>query len=314
MAVERKSDVRLILVCAGFLFVANFLLFAVETLPARKYGLPDWSKTVEIIAGVVMTLAIFSFLYRDNPLFRAAENLFVGLGLGIAVAVAWYDTLKKHVYDVLVAPVFDPTVDVQHSELIRIVPVVLGVMILLRISRKHGWISRYPMAIIVGFWAGWGIQPTIHSNIFRQITATIVPTPMAWPAWVFFGCALALFAVTAYFAPKGGVLATVLKVNTGLVALLYIILRANSALLDNAVWAEAFNSIDRLIILVGVLAVLFYFFFSLEHKGTVGAISRVGIIFLMVAFGASFGYTVMARESLLIGRFQFLLGDWLGWI
>ncbi|MDP6438350.1 MAG: hypothetical protein QGH74_01830, partial [Candidatus Brocadiia bacterium] len=109
-------------------------------------------------------------------------------------------------------------------------------------------------------------------------------------------------------------LATVLKVNTGLVALLYIILRANSALLDNAVWAEAFNSIDRLIILVGVLAVLFYFFFSLEHKGTVGAISRVGIIFLMVAFGASFGYTVMARESLLIGRFQFLLGDWLGWI
>ena len=32
----------------------------------------------------------------------------------------------------------------------------------------------------------------------------------------------------------------------------------------------------------------------------------------MIAFGASFGYTVMARVSLLIGRIQFLLHDWLG--
>jgi hypothetical protein len=31
----------------------------------------------------------------------------------------------------------------------------------------------------------------------------------------------------------------------------------------------------------------------------------------MIAFGASFGYTVMARVSLLIARVQFLLRDWL---
>ena len=36
-----------------------------------------------------------------------------------------------------------------------------------------------------------------------------------------------------------------------------------------------------------------------------------GILFIMVAFGASFGYTVMARISLLIGRFQFLIDDWI---
>ena len=32
----------------------------------------------------------------------------------------------------------------------------------------------------------------------------------------------------------------------------------------------------------------------------------------MVAFGASFGYTVMARVSLLIGRLEYLFSDWLG--
>jgi hypothetical protein len=34
----------------------------------------------------------------------------------------------------------------------------------------------------------------------------------------------------------------------------------------------------------------------------------------MVTFGASFGYTVMSRMSLLIGRIDFLLHDWLGMI
>jgi hypothetical protein len=54
-----------------------------------------------------------------------------------------------------------------------------------------------------------------------------------------------------------------------------------------------------------------YFFFSREHKGALGATARVGITFIMVAFGASFGFTVMARISLLIGRFYFLLHNWL---
>lgn len=60
-----------------------------------------------------------------------------------------------------------------------------------------------------------------------------------------------------------------------------------------------FNS---LLIIIGVISVLMYFFFSLEHKGVINKISRVGIYFVMVAFGASFGYTVMGRMSLLIGR------------
>jgi hypothetical protein len=32
----------------------------------------------------------------------------------------------------------------------------------------------------------------------------------------------------------------------------------------------------------------------------------------MVSFGAAYGFTVMSRISLLIGRFMFLLDAWLG--
>jgi len=70
-------------------------------------------------------------------------------------------------------------------------------------------------------------------------------------------------------------------------------------------------TISAIILIVGVICALIYFFFSKEHTGTFGAASRLGIWFLMVTFGAAFGYTVMARISLLTGRMQYL-GEWLG--
>jgi hypothetical protein len=64
--------------------------------------------------------------------------------------------------------------------------------------------------------------------------------------------------------------------------------------------------------LFGIICTIVYFFFSRERKGISKPAAEAGIVFLMVGFGASFGYTVMARISLLIGRLQFLLGNWLG--
>ena len=71
-------------------------------------------------------------------------------------------------------------------------------------------------------------------------------------------------------------------------------------------------TVNNWLLIGGLLATLIFFFFSKEHKGALGGTARVGVYFLMVSFGASYGYTVMARISLLIGRVMFLLHDWLG--
>ena len=68
-----------------------------------------------------------------------------------------------------------------------------------------------------------------------------------------------------------------------------------------------YNIINEIIILFGVICGLVYFFFSKEHVGVVGKISRIGVYFLMIKFGASFGFAVMGRISLLIGRFEELI-------
>jgi hypothetical protein len=75
---------------------------------------------------------------------------------------------------------------------------------------------------------------------------------------------------------------------------------------------NVWSSLNVILFTIGVITSLLYFFYSREHKGALGLASRLGIFFLMVSFGAGYGYTVMSRVSLLIGRFQFLLEDWLG--
>jgi len=77
---------------------------------------------------------------------------------------------------------------------------------------------------------------------------------------------------------------------------------------DTIIWPD---TIKNWIIVIGVCCSLIYFYFSVEHKGFFfGTTSRIGIFVLMMAFGAAFGYTVMARVSLLIGRMLFFRDEW----
>ena len=49
-----------------------------------------------------------------------------------------------------------------------------------------------------------------------------------------------------------------------------------------------------------------------KRPETIYVATKAGRYFMMVFFGATFAYTVMSRVALLIGRLEFLLGDWLG--
>jgi hypothetical protein len=64
---------------------------------------------------------------------------------------------------------------------------------------------------------------------------------------------------------------------------------------------------NNIVILIGTITGLMYFYFSREHTGNFGRLTKVGIYFLMISFGASFGFAVMGRISLLIGRFVDLI-------
>ena len=199
-----------------------------------------------------LTLFIFSFLYKDNPLFKLAEHLYVGVSVGYTIVKA-YDTVIVHL---IVKPI------VEQGEIALLIPVAIGMLMLTRYVPKAAWMSRYAFAFIVGLGSGLAIPRTISAFVLKQIEDTVRPL----------------------LSLAGG---------DGLTFSLNV--------LDPA------SNLNAIIILVGVSSVLFYFFFSIEHSGPGRVVARTGIYFLMIAFGAAFGYTVMARMSLLIGRLTDLI-------
>lgn len=200
-------------------------------------GFEIMSETLGIWIAAGLTLCVFSFLYKDNPFYRFAEHLYVGVSVGYTIAQAWHQTVIRLIWN----PIS------QQGDYTVIIPACIGLLIFSRFIPKYRWLIRWPLAFMIGVSAGASIPRTMQSFIFKQMEATIQPL----------------------------------------------------------------NSINAIVIALGLLFTLFYFFFSIEHKGPAKVASKIGIIFLMVSFGAAFGYTVMARISLLIGRTYFLFHDWL---
>lgn len=215
-------------------------------------------EVIGVWIGAILTLGIFSFLYKDNPFYKFSEALFVGISAGYWFVVTFWQYF---------VPKFWDNLSLAYSELVTkgrvdyhwiyLLGGFFGVLMLLRLVPKIGWLSRWSLAFIVGTTAGLQFTRYLESNGIKQVVGTIKPLLVS-----------------------GNMNAT----------------------------------IGNIIIVVGTFCGLIYFFFSKEHKGVFGGAARVGVWFLMITFGALFGYTVMSRMSLLIGRMDFLFRDWLGLI
>jgi len=219
-------------------------------------------------------------LYKDNPFYRIAEHLFVGISAGYWTSIFFWTQIQPNLFGRLwplseystdafwykiynglgffSSSVFPAGgIDKGHDmHLIYLFPFALGVMMLLSLIPKINWFARWGIAYTVGMAAGLRAYGYLNSNVIGQIKGTV----------------------------------------------------ANFADPNLPFWSltspSVFNSI---VILVGTITGLLYFYFSKEHKGALGKISKVGIYFLMISFGASFGFAVMGRISLLIGRFVDLI-------
>jgi len=227
------------------------------------------------------TLAIFSFLYKDNPFYKIAEHIFVGISAGYWTSMFFWTQIQPNLFGRLwpkletngevsvlqsiwykVYEAFNlintgfgtldrsvfPEGGIKGHEEIRmiyVIPFILGIFMLLRLVPKVGWLARWAIAYIVGMTAGLRFYSFLNSDILMQIQSAAIDFTAGWG-----------------------------------------------------------SIINAIILFIGTMTGLIYFFFSKEHKGSFGTLSKIGIYFLMIKFGASFGFAVMGRISLLIGRFN----------
>lgn len=250
-------------------------------------------RTFGIWIAAFFTLAALSFLVGDNPAYKFTEAVVVGVSAAYWMTSAFWETLVPKLFGALtpdlvrayVQPQFRITdapggfgwvqsllgSGAQPSSVafaVALIPAVLSVLLLCRLNQKASWLGVFPIAFIVGLFAGLKFVQFVESDLLAQ-TAT-----MFEPLWK-----------TQEHVVNG---------------------------VPETDWAATVGyCISTTLVLLGVLSVLVYFFFSLEHRGGIGKTARVGIWYLMITFGASFGFTVMGRIALLASRFEYLFDDWL---
>ena len=227
-----------------------------------------------------LTIGIFSYLYKDNPFYKIAEHLYVGISAGYLLSLGFWNQLQPNLFgrlfpakqydsDTITYSIYNGLsfffssifpeggIDKGHDQhLIYLVPLTLGIMMLLSLVPSLSWMARWGIAYVVGMAAGLRAYGYLNSNVIGQVKGTA---------------------------------ANILDFSLPIFSL------SSSSIFNN------------LIIITGTITGLLYFYFSKEHKGALGAATKIGINFLMISFGASFGFAVMGRISLLVGRFSDLI-------
>jgi hypothetical protein len=236
---------------------------------------------IKLLAGVLATIGLYSVLYKENKFYRFFEHIFLGLAAGWAIVALWAETLKEKWWDQMVGRAPDAPGAVAGGEpgywlFALLLPV--GLMGYFVFSKRHAWMSRIPIGIILGLWSGQQLQ-VWWTRYGPQIKSSVQPiVPTTWESW------------TVPVAPAEATVDQIAAVDA---------IRAANVFPSQA--------ITNLIALITVLSVLSYFLFSFDFKSRfMLGWTKMGRYLLMVGFGAIFGSTVMMRFSLLIDRMYFI--------
>ena len=231
----------------------------------------------KLTLGVVATVGLYSVLYRENKFYRFWEHVFLGLAGGWAVVAIWSETLYDKWWIKMTGKMAEGESPALPGYWPWIFIGVFGFMGYFIFSKKHNWMSRIPIGIILGLWSGQQVEVwwRTYGPQIRESMKPVLPT--TWDSMFQPGTSgLSETAAAAASAP------------------LY-----------------PSEAISNLIFVLTLLCVLSYFLFSFEIKsGVLKGMTTSGRWLLMIGFGAIFGSTVMMRFTLLIDRMYFIWIEW----
>jgi hypothetical protein len=119
---------------------------------------------IGVWVAVFLTLMVLSFLYKENPFFRLAEYIFIGLSSGFGFAASLRLFINQSLSPIFVDGSYD-----------FIVPLVLGALFYMQFSKKYSNLYRLPLSLAIGYGLGISIWSVMQTYFVRQITATMVP-------------------------------------------------------------------------------------------------------------------------------------------
>jgi hypothetical protein len=219
------------------------------------------------------TIGLYTVLYRENKFYRFWEHVFVGLVAGYSLVAIWAEILKTNWWDRMVGQQAADGNPAQPGYWLYVLLLPIGLMGYTIFSRKHNWISRIPIGIILGLYSGQQFLAW-QNRYLPQVADSarpVLPTPGA-----------------GFFKPDVASLPP-----------------ARAAEINAQVSGS--QALSNLIFVITLLSVVSYFLFSFDVRNkALARVTGLGRWLLMIGFGAIFGSTVMMRFTLLIDRMYFI--------
>ena len=126
---------------------------------------------LELTSGLiaaVLTLLVFSYMLGDNPLFRFAVHLFVGVSAGLAAAVAIRSIILPH----LIHPLFSMfSGEINLWSFLPLIPLGLSLLLLTKLSGRISRIGNVVMAFLVGIAAAAAVGGGLFGTLIPQMNA-----------------------------------------------------------------------------------------------------------------------------------------------
>ncbi len=193
--------------------------------------------TIGVWLAALMTIACYSYLYKENTLYRYVEHLFVGLGAGYSIAMGW-NNIRNVAWNPLI----------NDGKYIMIVPLVLGVLLFARfLPGSNKWLARIPMAFLVGTGIALSARAAILAEFVQQIRATIIPLNSVNNILIVFGT----IGVLAYFFFSSTFTERIPGLKYGSLVGRYVMMAAFGAAFGNGVMGRISLLISRLQFIVG---------------------------------------------------------------
>lgn len=118
-----------------------------------------------VVVGFILTIFVFSFVIKDNPLYRLAVHLLVGVSAGYAgVVIVW---------EVFV-PLFERIAQDPSGSfsLLWYFPIFLALLLLLKLFPQTAWLGNSAMAILMAVGAAVGLIGAIVGTLIPQIASS----------------------------------------------------------------------------------------------------------------------------------------------
>lgn len=117
---------------------------------------------ISALIGLILTLMVFSYLIGDNPLFRVAVYLFIGVASGYAAAVVVQYVLLPKLSQSLTT--FNP---------LSVIPFLFGISLLAKLFPRISWVGSFAMAVLVGVGAAAVVGGAVIGTLMPQSQAAI---------------------------------------------------------------------------------------------------------------------------------------------